>query len=201
MQELLNLDLIRLINLVLFGRILTLAAPKLATVLDPLSGPSTNRDLAPHLYGLPTARIRPSQLKSLRFKKWQVQGRPVQDKLFGWYSSLHIGAGRGCGHGCGYTHALGIHRSINFDFSSVSHTFCLKYCLLFKREKCDILVFLLGANIRYCSLSKTIVFCDVFSCVMAVLWQQIFCKTCTFRPLHVCYCVFMGLQFRMSLVR
>ena len=109
--------------------------------------------------------------------------------------------GAGLGHGCGYTHALEIHRSINFDFSSVSHTFCLKYCLLFKREKCDILVFLLGANIRYCSLSKTIVFCDVFHVVWLSFGKHIFCKTCTFRPLHVCYCVFMGLQFRMSLVR
>ena len=55
--------------------------------------------------------------------------------------------------------------------------------LIIKREKCDILVFLLGANIRYCSLSKKIVFCDVFY----VLWlssdKHIFCKTCTFRPL------------------
>ena len=60
---------------------LTLAAPKLATVLDPLSGPSKNRDLAPHFYRLLAARIRPSQLKSLRIKQKGKSRGSLRPKL------------------------------------------------------------------------------------------------------------------------
>ena len=47
--------------------------------------------------------------------------------------------------------------------SGVSAPLLLR-CRFFKREKCDILVFLLGANIRYCSLSKKMSSVMFFMC-------------------------------------
>ena len=49
--------------------ILTLDAPRLATVLDPLSGPPVLQLFADHAHGLRTAQNCSSQLKSLRIKK------------------------------------------------------------------------------------------------------------------------------------
>ena len=73
----------------------TLDAPKLATVLDPLSGPSENRDLAPHFYGLRTARICSSQLKSLRIKKKGKSRGVLRQKLHLAGCTIIVGAGRG----------------------------------------------------------------------------------------------------------
>ena len=74
---------------------LTLDAPRLATVLDPLFGPPVLRLFAYHAYGLRTARNRSSQLKSLRIKKKGKSRGVLWQKLDLAGCTIIVGAGRG----------------------------------------------------------------------------------------------------------
>ena len=80
------------------NNLLTLRSHKRGGVSFPPNLRAKNRDSAPHFYGLRTARIRFSQLKSLRIKKkGKSRGALSQKLCLAGYTTIVARGGAGLG--------------------------------------------------------------------------------------------------------